>query len=791
MKNATPDARRRAPLTPVRGHDPAEPFGRVRKVGSSGGLKRVAFIGNSLPRHCGIATFTTDLQQAVAAARPAIDTCIVAMTDDGQSYDYDPVVGFEVRDGTVADYLDAARFLNEGDFDLVCLQHEFGIFGGVAGDHILALLSRLKMPIVTTFHTILSEPSLPQRRVMDEISRLSEKVVVMAEKGWEFLQSTYRVPASKIAVIPHGVPYFGFVEPDAAKAELGFAGKSVILTFGLLGPSKGIDLMIEAMPLILERCPDAVYVVLGATHPNLVRHEGEIYREGLAARAAQLGIVDKIVFRDQFVDRPTLLEYIAMCDVYVTPYLNEAQMTSGTLAYSFGLGKAVVSTPYWHARELLAEDGGVLVPFGDVAAMGEEIADLLVDDARRLALRKRAYASSRPMTWERTAKLYLSLFDAVKLKESLVLVEPVRRKPIDRAAMPDVRTDHLVAMCDDTGLFQHAIHSVPDRSHGYCIDDNARALLLACSIDRSREAPIPDRMTACFAAFVQHAWNPATMRFRNFMGFDRRWLEESGSEDSHGRTLWALGCCAARDPSAQRQAWAKSLFVEAMAPVDSFASPRAWAFVLLGLDAYCGKYLSDQGADQLRHILADRLLVSLASAENEEWVWFEDVLAYDNARLPQGLIVTGLATGRSDYTEAGLRTLRWLVSLQTSKEGFFRPVGSDSFGRRRKPPEPFDQQPLEAAATISACLAASRADGDGSWRLAADTAFEWFLGRNDLGVPVVDVATGSCRDGLHPDRANENRGGESLLAYLLSVTELRQMAQPNGNDPEPLRLVRS
>ncbi|HJQ17781.1 MAG TPA: glycosyltransferase family 4 protein [Allosphingosinicella sp.] len=739
--------------------------------------RRVAFIGNALPRRCGIATFTTDLQQAVAAARVSIETTIVAMNDHGEAYDYDSTVGFEIRDNVIADYLDAAQHLNEGGFDLVCLQHEFGIFGGSAGDHILALLSRLKMPVVTTFHTILSEPTPAQRKVMNQIAHLSEKVVVMAEKGWELLQSTYGIPPRKIAVIPHGVPSFDFVEPDAAKAKLGFADKSVILTFGLLAPSKGIDLIIEAMPSILRTCPDAVYVVLGATHPNLVRQEGEVYRRSLAARARQLGIEDSVVFLDRFVDQHTLLEYISMCDVYVTPYRNEAQMTSGTLAYSFGLGRAVVSTPYWHARELLADGGGVLVPFGDIQAMGREIAGLLTNGDRRLALRKRAYSSSRAMTWDQTARIYLSLFDAVRLREQLALVEPVRKRPTDRIAMPEVHIDHFLSMCDDTGLFQHAVHSIPDRAHGYCIDDNARALLLACTLDQAGAGPVPEAMTARFAAFVQHAWNSRIGRFRNFMGFDRHWLEESGSDDSHGRALWALGVCAASDSSPSRQAWAASLFAAAYPAVQDLVSPRAWAFALLGLDPYCAVHPRDVGADRLRHLLAARLVDLLTATQGRDWIWFEDVLAYDNARIPQALIVTGRSTETSRYTQAGLESLRWLVSLQTSSQGLFRPVGSDSFGNKRTAPEPYDQQPLEAAATISACLAAWAADGEAGWRVAADTAFEWFLGRNDLGVPLVDVATGSCRDGLHADRANENRGGESVVSYLLSVVALRNMAQ--------------
>ncbi len=675
----------------------------------------------------------------------------------------------------------------------MCLQHEFGIFGGEAGGHIVGMLSRLNMPIVTTLHTVLEKPERAQRAVFEQIVEASAKIVVMAEKGEGLLRSVYGVPRERIEVIPHGIPDCTFAEPDAAKLRLGFAGRRVILTFGLLSPSKGIEVMIDAMPSILERRPDAVYVVLGATHPNLVRREGEAYRESLAARVRALRIEDHVVFLDQFVDQATLLEFISMCDVYVTPYLNEAQMTSGTLAYSFGLGKAVVSTPYWHARELLADDRGVLVPFGDSRAIGAAITGLLTDDARRQSMRWRAYASSRSMTWERTAERYLATFEKVRREQRLRVV-PSQSDSVVRhhgQIPPPMQIGHLLSMCDDTGLLQHAIHAVPDRAHGYCVDDNARALLVACALNAPTEKRLPETFIMRLASFVQHAWNPDTRRFRNFMSFERRWLEDTGSEDSHGRALWALGECARSDASASRRRWATALFREALPSTAAFHSPRAWAFALLGLDAYCSLPTHDSLARELRHELADRLMSLLKSVETKDWVWFEEVLAYENARLPQALIVTGLSTGVFGYATAGLRSLRWLMTLQTTETGLFRPVGSASFGAKRVAPRQFDQQPLEAAATISACLAALHADGDPKWKADAERAFAWFLGSNDLSVPLVDLDTGSCRDGLHPERVNENRGGESVVSYLLGLAEMRALDRASGNrtSPPPLRVL--
>lgn len=754
--------------------------------------RRVAFIGNSLPRRCGIATFTTDLQQAIAASPATLETIIVAMNDEGAHYNYPPVVRLQIQDGSDTEYERAARSLNAGQFDVVSLQHEFGIFGGDAGRRVMTLLAPLKMPIVTTLHTILETPSAPQRRVLREIIDVSATVIVMAEKGRELLHAQYDIPAEKIVVIPHGIPDCAFVDPHAAKVRRGFDGRAVILTFGLISPNKGIEVMLEAMPAILQSCPDAIYVVLGATHPNLVRREGEAYRQSLKNRAHELGIEEHVVLLDQFVDQPTLVDFISMCDVYVTPYLNEAQMTSGTLAYSFGVGKAVVSTPYWHARELLADGRGILVPFGDSAALGIEIAELLTDEARRQALRENAYAYSRAMTWQRTAERYLATFEsAISLKR-----RQVRRSTgagvLSSRNPPAMRLGHLLSMCDDTGLFQHAVHSVPDRSHGYCVDDNARALLLACALHVLGEDALPEGLSARLAAFVQHSWNPDTRRFRNFMSFDRRWLEDSGSEDSHGRALWALGECARSGDSASRKRWAAALFAEAVPTAESLRSPRAWAFSLLGLAAYLASNADDAKAQELQRLLADRLLSIMSHVETSEWVWFENGLAYENARLPQALIVTGLSVGNSDYLSAGLRSLGWLMSLQTTESGMFRPVGSDTFGEERMHPRPFDQQPLEATAAVSACLAAWHADEDPKWKVHAMRAFDWFLGSNDLSLPLVDTDVGSCRDGLHPTRVNENQGGESVVSYLLGLAEMRQMARlENFNKPAALRVLRS
>jgi len=742
-------------------------------------LKRVALIGNHLPRRCGIATFTHDLHRAIATARPGLETCVVAMNDPGGTYDYPAAVRFQIPEETIDGYAEAADFLNTARFDVVSLQHEYGIFGGEAGGHIIELLKRLTMPIVTTLHTVLPAPTSTQHSVMGKIIARSTKLVVMAEKGRELLRSVHNVSPQKIEVIPHGIPDFPFLEAHHAKTKFGFSGKTVILTFGLLSPSKGIETVIDAMSGIVETCPNAVYVILGATHPNLIRHQGEAYRESLITRVRELGIEDRVVFFNQFVDQATLLDFISMCDVYATPYLNEAQMTSGTLAYSFGLGKAVVSTPYWHAKELLEGGRGILVPFGNAKAIGSEIAALLTNDVRRHAMRKRAYAASRSMTWAQVAKRYLAAFDSSRETSRIGPRAPAAQSDFwhEGSAFPELRIGHLLSMCDSTGLLQHAVHSIPDRAHGYCVDDNARALLLSSALSTLGEARLSEPMTARFAAFIQHAWNPDTHRFRNFMSYDRRWLEAQGSEDSHGRTLWALGECARSDTDPSRRRWAAALFKTAFPAAEHFRSPRAWAFTLLGLDAYCAVVVGDLTARRMRELFADRLMSAFHATETEDWLWFEDVLAYDNARLSQALLLTGAALKRPQLVKVGLTSLRWLMALQTTPDGYFRPVGTESFGVRRKTPQAFDQQPVEAAAAISACLAAWRVNDSAEWTAGAMRAFEWFLGGNDLQTSLVDPGTGSCLDGLHPDRPNENRGAESVVSYLLGLAEMRQFAR--------------
>ncbi len=752
-------------------------------------IRKIAFVGDHLPRKCGIATFTSDLLAAVAAAHPQSQCFSVSVNDIQGGYEYPEVVRFEIEEQDLSSYLRAADFLNISDVDIVCLQHEFGIFGGPAGGHILALLRELRMPVVTTLHTILREPKVDQRRVMQELVTLSTRLVVMAERGRQMLQEIYQAPPAKIDLIPHGIPDVGFVDPTYFKDQFGVEGRVVLLTFGLLSPNKGIEYVLNALPHILAEFPDVVYIVLGATHPNELREHGEAYRLSLEILAKKNKLEKNVIFYNRFVELENLKEFIGAADLYITPYLNEAQITSGTLAYTFGAGKVVVSTPYWHAAELLAEDRGVLVPFGDAPAIAREVIGLLRDDTRRHAIRKNAYKLGREMVWSNVARLYMRSFELSQIEGTARSRKSLATKTLDQKPreLPELKLSHLSRMTDSTGIFQHAIFTVPNFSEGYCTDDNARAFILAVLLSELGEEPERVRTLATtYAAFLHHAFDLRVKRFHNHLSFDRRWLDEQGSEDCQGRALWALGVGVGRSPYRSFQIMAGQLFALALPALTEFTSPRAWAFGLIGIHEYLRRLSGDSLVNQTRETLTSRLMELFERTAQPDWRWFQEDLTYDNAKLPHALILSGRATGQQAVLERGLQALRWLTELQISEKGHFRPIGTNGFYRRGGMRANFDQQPIEAQAMVSACLEAYRATSDLWWYEQAQRAFDWFIGWNDLGLELCSPKTGGCRDGLHVDRVNRNQGAESTLAFLLSLAEMRLAQNMLTSFKEPI-----
>lgn len=739
-------------------------------------INKIAFIGSYVPRKCGIATFTFDLCRAFQNKFPSVHFSVITVSDTPKNYNYPEEVRFEIDEKSTLSYHHAAEFINLNEFDIICIQHEFGIYGGICGNYLLKLLEEINVPVVTTFHTILNEPDPSQRQIIQKISDYSSKIISMTTTGKYFLEKIYDLPEKKIEVIPHGIPDMAFVDPSFYKDELGVEGKTVLLTFGLLAPNKGIEFAINALPSILNEFPDIVYIILGATHPVLFQREGEAYRMSLERLVVNCGVEKNVIFHNRYVDYEQLKRFIGAADIYLTPYLNKEQITSGTLSYCFGSGKVVVSTPYWHAQELLGDGRGVLVPFNDSSAIAKAITELLKDDLRRNAIRKNAFLIGREMVWKSISQKYMKCFeDARDDGGSSAHKRPFYLKTFaqQKFHLPEFRFDHLRNLTDSTGIFQHSKYTVPDFFHGYCTDDNARALLLSVLLEElginKREI---DNLAIRSFSFLNYALDRDSGRFRNFMSFNRNWLEKEGSEDCHGRAVWALCTCVGRTKKSGFERLAAQLLDLALPSVRSFNSVRSWAFVLIGIHQYLKRFSGDTQFNHLRNELAQKLYNLFMENSASDWPWCEQIVSYSNAKLPQALIVSGYDMGKAKLVETGLRSLRWLMEIQLEPQGYFRPVGCNGFFVRGKEMAHFDQQPIEAFAAISSCIEAYRISLDVYWLKTAQIVFEWFLGRNDLGISLYNPQSGGCKDALHVDRANQNEGAESTLAYLLSLTEM-------------------
>ena len=737
--------------------------------------KHIAFLGDYVPRRCGIATFTADICEAIASEFPEAQCIVGSVNDRPEGYDYPPRVRFEIAEKELDSYRRAAEFLNINNVEIVSLQHEFGIYGGAAGSYILEFLREVRMPVVTTLHTVLRDPNPDQRAVMEQLDALSQRFIVMAERGRHMLETVYGIAPEKIDLIPHGVIDMPFIDSNFFKDLFHVEGKTVLLTFGLLSPNKGIENVINAMPTILKQHPDVVYIVLGATHPHLIAAEGEAYREKLQQLACELGVADNVIFHNDFVTLEELKEFIGAADIYITPYLNEAQITSGTLAYTFGAGKALISTPYWHAQELLAQERGILVPFADSQAIADGVNHFLSNPTLMTAMRKRAWKAGREMIWPVVARRYMESFERARASLSVPSVEMAAARKVENAnyPVPPLKLDHLFKMSDHTGIFQHAIYNVPNYHEAYCTDDNARAFIFTVLMQElNLMEPKLDRLASSYLAFLWYAFDANTCRFRNFMSHERKWLELQGSEDSHARALWAVGTALGRSQNEGHRNLCGLLFQRGLPPVVRFSSPRAWAFTLIAIHEYLRTFSGDRVVSQTRDVLTNMLVDLFRANSSPDWQWFERTVTYDNAKLSHAMILSGHWTGQTDILDIGLVSLRWLLEAQLAEGGHFAPIGCNGFWVRGGEKARFDQQPLEAHAMVSACLEAFAVTRDEFWRKAARRCFEWFLGRNDLGQPLYDSTTGGCRDALLQDHLNQNQGAESSLAFYLSYAEL-------------------
>ncbi|MEX2573647.1 MAG: glycosyltransferase family 4 protein [Balneolaceae bacterium] len=765
------------------------------------GIKSVAVIGNYLPRKCGIATFTRDLVESLSAEAGNSDCWTIAMNDRKEGYRYPGNVRFEINENDPADYRKAAEFIKSNQTDMVCLQHEYGIFGGPAGSYILELLRELHVPVVTTLHTILTEPDKEHDSVMKQVAGVSDKLVVMSRRAADILKTVYGIDNEKIVYIPHGNPDIPFLDPNYNKDQFGLLGKKVMMTFGLLSRNKGIEYVLKALPKVIDRFPDLVYLVLGVTHPNVVKHEGENYREDLRELVEKLGLSNHVDFQNRFVSTDELCEYLAASDLYITPYIDEAQITSGTLSYAMGTGKAVISTPYWYAEEMLADGRGLLVPFKDSESISDAIIHLLENDASRQQMRIRAYDFSRQAIWKEVARRYMEVFrdlrqerdqkPAARLSSiSSISSNGTVQKSFNgndynssgRMKLPFIKFDHLLALTDDTGLLQHASYTVANRDHGYCTDDNARALIVAAmarKIPQTNTSRL-DELCHRYLSFLLHALDSGSGRFRNFMAYDRRWTEQVGSEDSHGRAIWALGLAVSLLEQYQQTQLASTCFAKSIKAAGAFQSPRAIAFTLIGMDSYLNVYPGHSEARRSFKKLAERLFDLFTENAVDGWPWPEDMLTYANGKLPHALLLAGQRLKRDDMVQAGLKSLKWLLDIQTGQDhagqDYLVPVGNQGWYTRGSKKARFDQQPIEANALIEACIAAFQVNRDRYWLDQATMCFRWYLGQNDLHLPLYDVKTGGCRDGLESDGVNQNEGAESTLSWMLSLAALHLLS---------------
>jgi glycosyltransferase involved in cell wall biosynthesis len=758
-------------------------------------VQSLALLGTYVPRQCGIATFTKDLHDSLTMHIGDGKAMVLAMDDVADAYPYPEEVRFQIRQSRETDHRTAAELLNIDQVDATLIQHEYGIYGGKDGSYVLEFARHLRTPIITTLHTVLESPTSGQRLVLRELARHSDRLVVMSQLGRELLERVYDVPAEKIAIIPHGIPKLSFVDPHYFKDQFGVEGRTVLLTFGLLSPGKGIEVAIRALPKVVKRHPQVIYLIVGATHPHVLRREGEAYRQSLVRLAEELGVAEHVLFHNQFISLEELCGYIGAADLYISPYPNKAQIVSGTLAYALGAGKPVVSTPYWYAQEMLAEGRGRLFPFGNSEALAAEIVDLLDNEVERHAMRKRAYLHTRAMVWPEIGRAYLELAEEAiaQRRQNPRPVLALPREQRKMAALPEVNLAHLRRMTDGTGMLQHAIYSVPNRDHGYCTDDNARALLTTLLYyDQTRDDEILPLMHT-YLSFVHHAFNHQTRRFRNFMSYDRRWLEESGSEDVHGRSIWALGLATALAPTEAAAPLSVRLFDLALGEAENLTAPRAWAFSLVGIHAYLQKYSGDTRARRVLSVLAGRLHDLFVANAGHDWPWCEDVLTYANAKLPHALLAAGQSLGDQRLLDQGLASLDWLIRSQVLGTKRVSLIGNDGWMTRGGMRSRFDQQPIEAMALIDACAEAHRCTGKSIWLNHARTIFGWFMGNNDTQSILYDPQTGGCRDGLHASGPNLNQGAESTLAWLISLLlltdaergqEMRRAAQATMATPE-------
>ena len=733
---------------------------------TKGSTKKVVFISSFPPRKCGIATFTSDLiKNTAAATKGEFEPLVVAMRSEDQKY-ADPVK-FEIRQNVKSDYICAADYINFSHVDVVCVQHEFGLFGGDAGAYLSLLLNRLKAPIITTLHTVLDDPDPAYYKSLVDVCKASYRVITMNERGVGMLRDIYGISTRKIKLIAHGIPDLPFVDSNYYKHKFGLEDRRTILTFGLLNKNKGIEVVLKAMPAIVETEPSIIYIVLGMTHPNILKHEGESYRFGLQQMVKDLNLQEHVIFHNRFVNDQELHNFLCAADIYVTPYVSSKQLTSGTLSFAVGTGKAVVSTPYWAATELLADGRGKLVRFGDSKQIAQEIVEIVQNDSLYYSLRRRAYEYGRSRTWPKIGQAYWKLFSAkrrplhIAAKTTLSAAET-----ISSIEVPEPSLVHLIKLTDDTGLYQHAKFTIPNREFGYCTDDNARAAIVMTRYYAQYPEPKALKLLDTYLSFIIHSQN-SDGTIRNFMDFDRTWWENEPLNDAFGRVLWAFGTVMAKPPTPAYLSIVKDCFDKSVENVQR-QLPRGMAYSILGMSDYLKQFPGASDIKRQLELAADGLVIQYEENNYPDWKWFEDTLTYDNAVLPHALFVAGLTLDSKKYREIAEKSCEFLLANTYNGEHFSF-VGCKGWYERGQTRASFDQQPIEAARTVMMLKVAYDATQNERFLTLQRKAFDWFLGQNDLRTPLYDFRTKGCNDGLMRDGVNINQGAESTLSFLLSL----------------------
>jgi glycosyltransferase involved in cell wall biosynthesis len=739
---------------------------------------KIAYISTYPPRECGIATFNNNLMKAISSNFPKRASLlqggfVVALNDSDslQDYEYPEEVKYVIRQNHQKDYIRAANYINTGNVDACILEHEFGIYGGESGIYILPLLKRLEKPLISILHTILKDPSYVQKIIIREIAEQSSKIIVMSKRAVEFLTEIYDVPAEKIQIIEHGVPDLEAPEDNQIKNLAAFKNHRVLLTFGLLSRNKGLETVVQALPGIVKQHPDVMYVVLGNTHPGVLKNSGEEYRDHLKSLAAKLNVSQHLTFINKFVTDEELINYLTASEIYVTPYLNEAQITSGTLSYAVGAGAAVVSTPYWHATELLAHNRGRLFDFKDSEQLAETINELLSDNEALAEMKENAYEYGLHLRWPQIGAEYIKVaqesclahdFSAKVLKNSIV----------DPEILPKFSLTHVLRLTDDTGIVQHAKYGIPNLKEGYCLDDNSRALIMALMAYQRNKSKEAFDLLPIYLSYI-HYMQKDDGNFRNFLSFSRQYLDEVGSEDSFGRTIWALGYligCAANN---SYQEFAIELFRRSIPHFEKLTYIRGRANTIIGICNYLKVFPADEGMVQILTRLTQPLIEAYEQHKTADWHWFEESMTYDNAILPLALLHSYQITNDEKVKKIALESMKFLDDL-TLSNGYLSPVGNDGWYYRGGTFPVYDQQAIETMAMVLMHFEAYQTFREPEYIEKMFLSYRWFLGENTLRAPLYDHETKGCCDGLLPTGINRNQGAESTLAYLIShLTVLR------------------